>query len=194
MRLNARATWRVASSPKRRTVGTRPASTSWPPTQIDAAKNVLVAQKKFVKGYYSSVDNRANLVAGDVAVAMMYTGDAINATAEKPSIKFIIPNDVSTVWQDNLAIPKGGKNKYTAEIFINFLLRPDIAALNANDRKFPTPNAEAVKKGLVDKDLIDNKAIYPDVAGLGNKLEYLVRGDAKAQALYDKAWTAVGVQ
>ena len=162
--------------------------------QIDAAKNVLVAQKKFVKGYYSSVDNRANLVAGDVAIAMMYTGDAINATADKSTIKFIIPSDVSTVWQDNLAIPKGAKNKYTAEIFINFLLRPDIAAINANDRKFPTPNAEAVKKGLIDKALISNPAIYPDVAALGKKLEYLVRGDAKSQALYDKAWTAVGVQ
>ena len=162
--------------------------------QIDAAKNALVAQKKFVKGYYSSVDNRANLVAGDVVVAMMYTGDGILAAADKPSIKFVIPTDVSTVWQDNLAIPKGGTNKYTAEVFINFLLRPDIAALNANDRKFPTPNLEAVKKGLVDKELIANKSIYPDIAGLGKKLEYIVRGDAKVQALYDKAWTAVGVQ
>ena len=69
-----------------------------------------------------------------------------------------------------------------------------IAAINANDKKFPTPNAEAVKKNLVDKALIADTAIYPDVAALGKKLEYLVRGDAKSQALYDKAWTAVGVQ
>lgn len=162
--------------------------------QIDAAKSLLLTQKKSVKGYYTSVDNRANLVAGDVVIAMMYTGDAIMATADKSTIKYVIPNDVSTVWQDNLAIPKGAKNKYTAEIFVNFLLRPDISALNANDRKFPTPNGEAVKKGLIDKDLLSNPAIYPDVAAMGKKLEFLVRGDAKAQALYDKAWTAVGVQ
>ncbi|MBX7214611.1 MAG: spermidine/putrescine ABC transporter substrate-binding protein [Thermoflexales bacterium] len=162
--------------------------------QIDEAKNLLIAQKKDVKGYYSSVDNRANLVSGDVVIAMMYTGDAINAAAEKPTIKYVIPTDVSTVWQDNLAIPKGAKNKYTAEVFINYLLRADMAAKNANDRKFPTPNAEAIKQGLIDKDLMGNKAIYPDVAALGKKLEFLVRGDAKSQALYDKAWTEVGVE
>jgi spermidine/putrescine transport system substrate-binding protein len=161
--------------------------------QIEEAKNVLLEQKKDVKGYYSSVDNRNNLVSGDVVVAMIYTGDAIVAGREKPSIKYILPEGVTTVWQDNLTIPKGGKSKYTAEVFINFLLRPDIAAVNANKLAFPTPNGEALKQDLIDKDLLNNKAIYPDLQAMGNKLEFLQRGDAKAQALYDRAWTEVGI-
>ena len=163
------------------------------PKQIDEAKKVLLAQKQNVKGYYSSVDNRSNLISGDVVVAMLYTGDAIVAQREKPSLKYILPEGVTTVWQDNLAIPKGAKSKYTAEVFINFLLRPDIAALNANKLAFPTPNGEALKQGLIDKDQLDNKAIYPDLAAMGNKLEFLTRGDAKVQALFDRAWTEVGI-
>ncbi len=161
--------------------------------QVDEAKALLLAQKPDVKGYYSSMDSRTNLVSGDVLVAMMFTGDAIAAQKDKPSIKYIIPEGVTTIWQDNLAIPKDAKNKYTAEIFINFLLRPDIAALNANALAFPTPNAEALKQGLLDPVLLNDKNINPDLAALGNKLEFLTRGDAAAQALYDRAWTEVGI-
>jgi spermidine/putrescine transport system substrate-binding protein len=161
--------------------------------QVDEAKALLLAQKPNVKGYYSSMDSRTNLVSGDVLVAMMFTGDAIAAQKDKPSIKYVIPDGVTTIWQDNLAIPKDAKNKYTAEVFINFLLRPDIAALNANALAFPTPNAEALKQGLIAKNLLNDKNINPDLAALGNKLEFLTRGDAKAQALYDRAWTEVGI-
>ena len=161
--------------------------------QIDEAKKVLLGQKPNVKGYYSSVDNRSNLISGDVVVGMLYTGDGIVATREKPGLKFVIPDGVTTVWQDNLAIPKGAKSKYTAEVFINFLLRPDIAAINANKLAFPTPNGEALKQGLIDKELLNNKYIYPDIAAMGAKLEFLTRGDAKVQALFDRAWTEVGI-
>jgi spermidine/putrescine transport system substrate-binding protein len=161
--------------------------------QVNEAKALLLAQKPDVKGYYSSMDSRTNLVSGDVLVAMMYTGDAIAAAKDKPSIKYVIPDGVTTVWQDNLAIPKDAQNKYTAEVFINFLLRPDIAAINANALAFPTPNAEALKQGLIDQNLLNDKNIYPDLAALGNKLEFLTRGDAKSQALYDRAWTEVGI-
>ena len=154
---------------------------------------MLLGQKPNVKGYYSSVDNRSNLISGDVVVGMLYTGDGIVATREKPGLKFVIPDGVTTVWQDNLAIPKGAKSKYTAEVFINFLLRPDIAAINANKLAFPTPNGEALKQGLIDKELLNNKYIYPDIAAMGAKLEFLTRGDAKVQALFDRAWTEVGI-
>jgi spermidine/putrescine transport system substrate-binding protein len=161
--------------------------------QIEEAKTILLAQKPDVKGYYSSVDNRSNLISGDVVVAMLFTGDAIVAGRERPGIKYIIPDGVTTVWQDNLAIPKGAKSKYTAEVFLNFLLRPEIAALNANKLAFPTPNGEALKQGLIDKDLLGNQAIYPDLQAMGGKLEFLTRGDAKVQALFDRAWTEVGI-
>jgi hypothetical protein len=51
----------------------------------------------------------------------------------------------------------------------------------------------ALKQGLIDKDLLNNKFIYPDIAAMGKSLEFLTRGDAKAQALFDRAWTEVGI-
>ena len=82
---------------------------------------------------------------------------------------------------------KGAPSKYTAEVFINFLLRPDQAAENANFVGSATPNAEVLRQGLIDKALLNNKAIYPDLAAMGDKLDYLRKGDPKVDEMYQRA-------
>ena len=161
------------------------------PEEIDTAKQVLIAQKKSVKVYADSPTGSTNLSSGDVIVAMMYTNDALLAIRNNPNIKYVIPADVSTVWQDNMVIPKGAPNVYTAQVFINFMLRPDIGALNANDVGSGTPNAEAIKQGLIDKTLTSDPTIYPDLKLLGNKVEWLVKGDPKVDELYQRAFDEV---
>jgi spermidine/putrescine transport system substrate-binding protein len=159
--------------------------------EIGAGKQVLIDQKKHVKVYADSPGNSTNLVSGDVVVAMMYTNDAATAINENPAIKYVIPTDVSTIWQDNMVIPKGAPSKYTAEVFINFMLRADIAAQNANDVGSGTPNAAALKQGLIDAKWVQDPTIYPDMKAMGNKLEWLVKGDPKVDELYDRAYQEI---
>ena len=161
------------------------------PEEIEAAKAALIAQKKAVKVYADSPTGSTNLSSGDVVVAMMYTNDALLAIRNNPNIKYVIPADVSTVWQDNMVIPKGAPSVYTAQVFLNFMLRPDIAALNANDVGSGTPNAEAIKQGLIDKALTSDPTIYPDLKALGSKVEWLVKGDPKVDELYQRAFDEV---
>lgn len=163
------------------------------PAQIEAAKKLLLDAKKYVAGFYDSIVARDNLVAGDVAVTMSYPGDVLTARQQKPDLKYIIPKDGATLWQDGLCIPKGAPHKYTAEVFLDFMLRPDIAALNANVIGYPTTNGAAVKQGLVDPKLAGDPSIYPDVKSYGDKLEFLRHFDGETQSLYDRAWTEVGV-
>ena len=162
--------------------------------QIEEAKKILIAQKKSVKAYQDSPENAKLLLNGQVWVAQVYTGDAIQMMREKPTLKYVVPSDVSTVWVDNIAIPKGAKNRYTAEVFINYMLDAKVGGENANETGAPSSNIAAVKNGIIDKDLLSNPAVYVDVAKMGKKLELLELQDAKTEELFDKAWTEIGVK
>jgi spermidine/putrescine transport system substrate-binding protein len=161
------------------------------PDEINAARDALIAQKQFVKAYSDSPTAATNLVAGDVIAAMIYTNDANVAASQNPNIVYVIPGNVSTVWQDNMAIPAGAPSKYTAEVFINFMLQPDISAQNTNEMGLNSPNAEVIRLGLLDKALTSNPAIYPDIVAMGDALEYLRKGDPKVDELYQRAWDEV---
>ncbi len=159
--------------------------------EINAARDALIAQKQFAKNYSDSPTNLTNLVAGDVLVAMIYTNDAMTAKDENPNIEYIIPENVSTIWQDNLSVPKEAPSKYTAEVFINFMSDPKNAADNANEVGLTTPNAEALKQGLIDETLRNNPMVYPDVQALGDRLEFLHKGDPKVDELFQRAFDEI---
>ncbi|MER3468319.1 MAG: spermidine/putrescine ABC transporter substrate-binding protein [Thermoflexus sp.] len=161
------------------------------PEQLATAKEVLSRQKPYVKAYTSDT-NRDLLVAGEVVLAHIWTGDAIRARDAKPSLKYVIPEEGCTIWQDNLAIPKTSRNKYTAEIFINFLMRPDIAAINANTIKYGSPNRTAIQQRLIDPALLNDPGIYPPEE-LQRKMEWLI-DVGEAIEIYDRIWTELGVE
>ena len=66
-----------------------------------------------------------------------------------------------------------------------------VTAENAKAAGLTTPNAEALKQGLIDKALSDDKTIYVDVAGMGAALEYLKKGDPKVDELYQRAFDEI---
>jgi len=63
------------------------------------------------------------------------------------------------LWIDEMAIPTDAPHPDNAHKFINFILRPEIAAEISNAVAYANPNAKATK--LVDKDIRDNPNIYP---------------------------------
>ena len=162
------------------------------PEEIEAGKKALIDLKK--KANYALSDSpgaTTNTVSGDIIGAQIYTNDAIAAHQQNPNIVYVVPGKVSTVWQDNLCVPTGAPSKYTAEVFINFMCRPDNAAENAKTAGLTTPNAEALKQGLIDKALSDDKTIYPDIAAKGEALEYLRKGDPKVDEMYQRAFDEI---
>jgi spermidine/putrescine-binding protein len=159
------------------------------PEEIEAAKKLLIDLKK--KANFTLTDSpgaKTNIVAGDTAGSMMYTNDAVLGKAESENLVYVIPGDVSTIWQDNNCIPKGAPSKYTAEVFMDFLMRPDIAAELSNSLGLATPSAEALKQGLIDKKLVEDKAVYPDDVGMGKALDYLKKGDPAVDELFQRAF------
>lgn len=81
-----------------------------------------------------------------------YSGSGSQLQSEADYFKYIIPKEGSLIALDNFAIPKNAKNKVAAEIFMNFMLRPENAARVADNIKHPvsqfTPNELATVKLL----------------------------------------------
>ncbi|EKM9283552.1 extracellular solute-binding protein, partial [Listeria monocytogenes] len=70
------------------------------------------------------------------------------------------------LWFDNMVIPKTAKNVDGAHKFINFMLKPENAAINAEYVGYATPNEKAVK--LLPKEISSDERFYPDMDELNN--------------------------
>lgn len=76
---------------------------------------------------------------GDAKVAVTWSGEAQQMIAANRHLHYVIPQEGSNLWFDNLVIPKGARNKKAAYAFINFMLRPENAAANAKYVGYSTP-------------------------------------------------------
>ena len=92
-------------------------------------------------------------------VAVTFSGEAADMIAENPHLHYVIPAEGSNLWFDNIVIPKTAQNKAGAYDFINFMLRPENAAQNAEYIGYSTPNKAAMK--LLPKEIIEDKQFYP---------------------------------
>ncbi len=158
------------------------------PAHLEEAKNLLVDQSKRVKAYDSQTNDDL-IISGETALAHIWTGDAILAgspdSGGREGITYVIPQEGCTIWQDNLAIPVGAPNAYTAMVFINYLHYPEVAAQNAEFVGYGTPNAAA--KEFMDPDILSNQGIYPPPE-VASHLQW-IQDVGDALGLYDRIWT-----
>jgi putrescine transport system substrate-binding protein len=129
------------------------------------------AQIKLVKPYIRYFSNQkmiSDLPNKEVCVAMSWSGDYAQAAARAKEagidieLRYTAPKEGSGLWVDGLYIPSDAPNKDTAYLFLNFLLRPDIAAANASHSNYA--NANAASWQLMAPELLENPAIFPDEA------------------------------
>ncbi|GAB4432275.1 MAG: spermidine/putrescine ABC transporter substrate-binding protein [Chloroflexi bacterium OHK40] len=164
------------------------------PAALEEAQALLIAQKPLLAAYNSADVNR-KLASGEYVIAHAWSGTAMQARnglgdefSGNPAITFVIPKEGGTIWMDNLVILKDSPNAYTAHVFINFLLRPEIAAQNAEYVGYITPNQDAVPLLSQEvRDLYD--AGYAPTDENIDRLEWIVR-DESTSAFTD-LWTVV---
>jgi spermidine/putrescine transport system substrate-binding protein len=118
--------------------------------------------------------------------AMVWSGDLASSGTEGDT--FQVPDEGVMIWTDNMLIPKGATNKYTAELMINFVYDPKIAAqIEAwNYYVCPVKGADVEIKKL-DASLADNPLIFPsaDVQAKFHNFQFLSEeAEAKLDELY----------
>lgn len=98
-------------------------------------------------------------VTGEIDAGMMWNGNAYQARKEVPHLSYIHPREGCILWMDNLVIPRGAENPDGAHRLLEFLLRPDIAALISTRIGYASPNAEAVRQ--LPAEVRDDPEVYP---------------------------------
>jgi spermidine/putrescine-binding protein len=154
--------------------------------ELEEAKQLLIEIKPFLFSYDS--DQFEDLIVADeVVYGHGYSGDYFAAAVEDERVWYVIPQEGATVWADNLCIPKTSKARYTAELFINFILQPENAAKITNYTWFGSPVETANE--FIDPEILEEPAIYPPPEVMA-KLEW-IEDIGEATPLYERIWTEV---
>lgn len=130
------------------------------PRELEAALQRLLALKPSV----TMVDIEANeavpkLLNGEIAILHGYAEDFRLAHEANPKVAYVLPREGTPLWGDSLVIAANSPRKQTAEVFINFMLRPEIAAQQANEKKYASTNEAAL--AFIKPEIRNDPAIYP---------------------------------
>jgi spermidine/putrescine-binding protein len=137
--------------------------------ELRAAADVIATARAWTITYNS--DLYADLLmAGEVVVALGYSGNFLDAFDGDERFAYVVPKEGATLWTDNLAILANSPHPCTAHTFLNYILRPEQGARLTNYISYPSPNAFAGP--FIDPDLLSDPAVYPDEETL-ERLEFL---------------------
>lgn len=156
--------------------------------QLEEAKQALIRAKAALSGYDSD-QYEDLLAAGETVMAHGWNGDILMGQAENEDIAYTIPEEGGVVWIDNICIPNTvtPEHKLAAEMFINFLLRPDIGAMISEFTYYATPN-EAAEVNL-DEEFLTDPVVYPPAEVL-ERLQY-IEPLGEFESVYQRLWDEV---
>ena len=154
--------------------------------ELKRAQEELVKQKPLVKAYL--VDTYKDLmISEEAAMALAWSGDAMFLIDENPNLDYAIPKEGTNLWFDSMCIPITSKHKDDAELFINYMLRPEVAKKNTEYVGFSTPNKETMK--ILPKEITENKIAYPSQDIIKKSEVFNDLGEYTSE--YDKIWTEI---
>jgi putrescine transport system substrate-binding protein len=134
------------------------------PEDLKAAEKVLMSVRPFIRDINSApyIDQ---LASGEICLALGWSGDVLQARqrasdGKKPfQIKYNIPKEGAVMFFDNMAIPGDAGHVKNAHLFINYMMRPEIAAQNSNFISYA--NSNAASWPLITPEVKQNPNIFP---------------------------------
>jgi putrescine transport system substrate-binding protein len=163
------------------------------PDDIHRAAEAVARVKPFVKKFHSSEYINA-LANGDICLALGWAGDSFQArnraheASNGVDINYVIPKEGALMSLDNLAIPKDAPHVAEAYAFIDYLLRPEVAARNSSITNFA--NGVVASKRFVDKAVLENSSIYPSDEVM-KRLFTVSANDLATQKVITREWTRI---
>ena len=160
---------------------------------LQKAADLMMKIRPYVRKFHSSEYLNA-LAAGEICLVLGFSGDVKQSQKRAAEAKngveiaYAIPKEGAQLWFDNLSTPRDAKNVAEADEFINYLQRPEVAAKNTNFISYANGNLASQK--FIDKDILDDKTIYPDDATM-RRLYTISAHDPKTQRLVNRLWTRI---
>lgn len=157
------------------------------PEQIEAATKLLKQQKPMLQAYVMD-EIFDKMTGGEAAIAPYYAGDFLTMEQDNPDLRFVIPKEGSNIFTDAICIPSNAKNKELAEMYINFMLEPQVGLANIEYIGYSTPNSQVF--ALLDEEITGNPVSYPDAETIAN-CEYYYHSNQELSLLMDEKWTEI---
>lgn len=152
------------------------------PEEIEKAKQLILKWKNNILKF-DATTYAQGIVNGEFAVVHGYPENVFQLIPEdqRGDFEFFIPKEGSTLWIDSMVILKDAKNKDLAYKFIDFILRPEIAAKISDFLMIPSPVTEASK-------YVTSQLIY-QISDLENCeiIDYI----GEKIDLYNRAWEEI---
>jgi spermidine/putrescine transport system substrate-binding protein len=157
------------------------------PAELEAARQRMLELRPRVRFPAESDGSTASYLLSGEAVATVGTGvrDAIEGKAENSAIEYILPAEGAILWGDNFAVPASSPNRATAELFLDYLLRPENGAQLMAWNSYATPNEAALT--MLDQEITADPLIFPPNETMRNA-EIILPVSPEAQAIYDAIW------
>jgi len=96
---------------------------------MDEVSKTLIACKSNLRFYWDNKDQVVNgFLSGEIVGAMAWDTGGWKLNTQQDEFRFIAPKSGALGWIDAFAIPAKGKNDAAAYAWINFNMRPEIAA------------------------------------------------------------------
>ena len=129
--------------------------------------DLLAKQKRYVQQYV--MDQIYDLMENEEAwIAPCYAGDYVVMAEENENLAFYRPAEGFNLFVDAMCIPKCAQQKEAAELFINFLCEPEIAAGNMEWICYSSPLKKEVIADFMDSELLDDPVAYPSTEEMAN--------------------------
>jgi spermidine/putrescine transport system substrate-binding protein len=154
------------------------------PADVQAATDYILSKKPAVSAF--TYESMAMLESGDIAAAHYFVGGNVFFT-DMPNVKYMLPAEGATMYQENICVLASAPNKDNAKKFMEFYLKPEIAALNVSQQFNGTPNMPANE--LTPEFIKANPNI--NVGPETMQRLHIFEDIGASLKLYDRAWNTI---
>jgi spermidine/putrescine transport system substrate-binding protein len=156
------------------------------PDALARAQDDLLKLKPHLLAFETNY--RPLLTSGRASLSLGWNGDASALIAQGIPIRYVVPSEGSQIWEDDWAIAAQAPHPDLAHEFLNFVLRPDVAAQEARYTRYATGNHAAWLS--LEADIRNDPSTYPPPELLA-KLEAGMPIDPEGRGRRDELWKAV---
>jgi spermidine/putrescine transport system substrate-binding protein len=116
---------------------------------------------------FTGNDYQTDLLAGNLAACIGWSGDVAQLALEQPDLRFVVPESGGILWADVMLMPRGARHRSAAARWMDWVYDPPEAARIAAAVQYISP-VEGVRE-ILTKDpataaLANNPLMFPDPA------------------------------
>lgn len=154
--------------------------------ELAEARDIVIRWKKNI-AKFENEQYKSGLASGEFVLVQGYSGDIGQVMGDNKDIVFAVPQEGTSLFCDDFAIPKGAKDRKLAHAFINYFHRPEVAAANIEFVYYLCPNKAAYE--LLSEEIRNDPVVFidPEI-----KAKSEIIGDVgESLALYTRMWDQV---